>query len=78
MGNIRAAFNAGVLGEMMRYVVAAAMLLSSNPAVAQLQVPGECAELAAREGFPADMLTKTQAASASVRLARLSDSDPLV
>ena len=62
----------------MRYIVAAAMLLASNPALAQLQVPGECAELAAREGFPADVLTRTQAASARVRLARLSDSDPLV
>ena len=54
------------------------MLLASNPALAQLQVPSECAELATREGFPADMLTRTQAASARIRLARLSDSDPLV
>ena len=63
---------------MTRYIIAAAMLLASNPALAQLQVPSECAELATREGFPADMLTRTQAASARIRLARLSDSDPLV
>jgi len=62
----------------MRFIVTAALLLAANPALAQLQVPGECAELAAREGFPTDVLTKAQAASARVRLARLSDNDPLV
>ena len=54
------------------------LLLATTPAFAQYQVPGECTELAAREGFPTDMLTKTQAAQARVRMARLSDRDPLV
>ena len=59
-------------------VAAAFVLLAANPALAQFQVPGECTELAAREGFPTDVLTKTQAAMARVRMARLSDRDPLV
>jgi Flp pilus assembly protein TadD len=64
---------------MMRYVIfAATLLLVATPAVAQFQVPGECTELAAREGFPTDVLNKSQAAQARVRMARLSDRDPLV
>ena len=62
----------------MRLFVAATLLLVANPALAQFQVPGECTELASREGFPTDVLTKTQAAQARVRMARLSDRDPLV
>ena len=66
-------------GEMMRFaIVAAAILLSATPTLAQFQVPFECAELASREGFPTDVLTKTQAAQARIRMARLSDRDPLV
>jgi Flp pilus assembly protein TadD len=64
---------------MMRIaIVAATLLLTVHPALAQYQVPGECTELAAREGFPTDVLTKTQAAQARVRMVRLSDRDPLV
>lgn len=63
----------------MRFtIVATTLLLASRPALAQYQVPGECTELAAREGFPADVLTKTQAAKARYRMARLSESDSLV
>ena len=63
----------------MRFaIVATALLLAASPALAQFQVPGECTELAAREGFPTDVLTKTQAAQARFRMARLSDRDPLV
>ena len=63
----------------MRFTIfAATLLLATNPALAQFQVPGECTELAAREGFPTDVLTKSQAAQARVRMARLSDRDPLV
>lgn len=38
----------------------------------------ECVELAIREGFPTDNLTKLQVAKAKVRLARLNQADPLV
>jgi hypothetical protein len=63
---------------MRSSIFAAMLLLAANPALAQFQVPGECTELAAREGFPTDVLTKSQAAQARVRMARLSDRDPLV
>ena len=62
----------------MRFTIAAALLLAASSALAQFQVPGECTELAAREGFPTDMLTRTQAARARVRMAQLSNHDPLV
>jgi hypothetical protein len=63
----------------MRFiVVAAALLFSASPVLAQFQVPGECTELAAREGFPTTTLTKLQAARARARMALLSDRDPLV
>jgi hypothetical protein len=64
---------------MMRStILAATLLLAANPALAQFQVPRECIELAAREGFPTDVLTKSQAAQARARMARLSDRDLLV
>ena len=63
----------------MRFtIVGVALLLAADPAFAQFQVPRECVELAAREGFPTDVHNKTQAARARVRLAQLSDRDPLV
>src|SRR5262245_32779077 len=66
-------------GEMMRFAIAAAaILLVATPTLAQYQVPFECVALASREGFPTDVLTKTQAAQARIRMARLSDRDPLV
>ena len=66
-------------GVMMRLmIVAVAFLLAATPALAQFQVPGECTELAAREGFPTSTLAKYQAAKARARMALLSDRDPLV
>jgi hypothetical protein len=63
----------------MRFIiVAAGLLVSASPVLAQFQVPGECTELAAREGFPTTTLTKLQAARARARMALLSDRDPLV
>ena len=63
----------------MRFmIVVGAFLVSATPAMAQFQVPGECTELAAREGFPTSTLTKYQAAKARARMALLSDRDPLV
>ena len=63
----------------MRFiVVVAALLFSLSPALAQFQVPVECTELAAREGFPTTTLTKFQVARARARMALLSDRDPLV
>ena len=63
---------------MRSVIVAAALLISASPVLAQFQVPGECTELAAREGFPTTTLTKFQAARARARMALLSDRDPLV
>ena len=66
-------------GVMMRLIiVAVAFPLAATPALAQFQVPGECTELAAREGFPTSTLTKYQAVKARARMALLSDRDPLV
>jgi hypothetical protein len=63
---------------MRSVIVAAALLISATPVLAQFQVPGECTELAAREGFPTTTVTKFQAARARARMALLSDRDPLV
>ena len=64
---------------MMRFAIGPlALLLFCNSALAQVQVPMGCFELAAREGFPTDSLTKTQAARARIRMAQLSNQDPLV
>ena len=63
----------------MRFmIVVGAFLLSATATMAQFQVPGECTELAAREGFPTSTVTKYQAAKARARMALLSDRDPLV
>ena len=63
---------------MRLMIVAVTFLLAAPPALAQFQVPGECTELAAREGFPTSTLTKYQTAKARARMALLSDRDPLV
>lgn len=54
------------------------LLLLTIQAEAQVYVPQECMQLALREGFPTDVMTKTQAAKAKIRLARLNDVDPIV
>lgn len=53
-------------------------VIVTETAAAQVPVPSECVELAQREGFPTDVLTKAQAAKAKYRMSRLSDRDPLV
>jgi hypothetical protein len=64
---------------MMRFaIVAAVFVLPAVPTHAQFQGPPGCIELAAREGFPTDTLTRAQAARARIRLARLSNREPLV
>jgi hypothetical protein len=59
-------------------IVAAALQFVVSMASAQVQVPTECVELAAREGFPTDVLTRTQALRAATRLARLPKGDFIV
>jgi hypothetical protein len=59
-------------------IVAAALQFLGSTASTQVQVPTECVELAAREGFPTNMLTRSQALRAATRLARLPKGDFLV
>lgn len=55
------------------------LLYSTAARAAKLTpVPPECVELAQREGYPTDFLTRFQVAKARYRLARLSAGDPLV
>lgn len=58
--------------------VAICLILLASPALSQVYVPQECAELAKREGFPSDVMTRIQAAKAKYRLKSLSDIDPIV
>jgi hypothetical protein len=39
-------------------IITTALLLASSLGLSQYQVPGQCTELAAREGFPTDVLNK--------------------
>jgi hypothetical protein len=43
-----------------------------------ISIPQECVELAQREGVPVVITSRYQGAKARVKLARLSDKDPLV
>ena len=43
-----------------------------------ISVPGECYELAQREGVPVVISNRYEAAKAKVKLARLRDTDPMV
>lgn len=60
------------------------LLLGVTPALAQekisypVPVPSECSELAVREHVPTLIENRYQAAVARVKLARLSNADPLV
>ena len=54
------------------------LLLTTVAATSQVFVPAECVQLAIREGFPSHTMTNAQAAKARAKLARLSNSDPLV
>ena len=63
-------------------VISLLAVLATGPAVAKdlypISVPGECYELAQREGVPAVISNRYEAAKAKVKLARLRDTDPMV
>lgn len=67
-----------LLGVVLLVLFFVMLTLASRPGKAQIQVPPECAQLAAREGFPTDVMTKVQATLARIRMKRLSDNDPIV
>jgi hypothetical protein len=52
--------------------------LAGNAVTYPISVPHECVDLANREGVPAVIANKYQAAKARLKLARLKNSDPLV
>ena len=68
----------------MRSLIVLAGLVASAPCMAgttvtfPVSVPQECFELAQREGVPVVIENKYQATKAKIKLARLSDRDPLV
>jgi len=59
-------------------IVAVLALAGTASALGQTPVPADCAPLAAREGFPTDVLTDMQLARAKARMAKLNRTDPLV
>jgi hypothetical protein len=63
-------------------VISLLAVLAACPAVAMdlypIAVPGECYELAQREGVPVVISNRYEAAKAKVKLARLHDADPNV
>jgi hypothetical protein len=63
-------------------VISLLAVLVAGPAVAAdlypISVPGECYELAQREGVPVVISNRYEAAKAKVKLARLRDTDPMV
>ena len=68
---------------MARIAALIGLMLAAVPALAmgEVAVPPECAELAAREGFPTDVLSDRQVRAAKVRMAWLRlrhPHDPLV
>ena len=67
----------------MRRLTAALVLLATPAAAAEaikypVPVPQECFELARREGVPTMIESRYQAVKARIKLARLSDKDPMV
>ena len=74
------------VAQINRFVFGAILIamsaLSARPAMAKsifpISIPGECVELAQREGVPVVINSKYEAAKAKVKLARLSSRDPLV
>jgi hypothetical protein len=69
-------------GDKMRLIVAALTVVLSSPAIAEVtfpvSIPQECYELAQREGVPVLIQNRYQATKAKLKLARLSNRDPLV
>jgi hypothetical protein len=74
------------VAQINRFVFGAILIamsaLSAGPAMAEsifpISIPGECVELAQREGVPVVINSKYEAVKAKVKLARLSSRDPLV
>ena len=74
------------VAQINRFVFGAILIamsaVSARPAMAEsifpISIPGECVELAQREGVPVIINSKYEAAKAKVKLARLSSRDPLV
>jgi hypothetical protein len=67
----------------MRLMTVALMLIATSPAVADetrfpISIPYECVELAHREGVPVVIENRYQATKAKLKLARMSNRDPLV
>jgi len=67
----------------MRRLTAALVLFATPAAAAEavkypISIPQECFELARREGVPTMIESRYQAAKARLKLARLSDKDPMV
>ena len=65
-----------------RITIALLIVMAASPAVAEsifpIAVPGECYDLAQREGVPLVISNKYEAAKAKYKLARLREGDPLV
>jgi hypothetical protein len=72
------------VARINRFVFGAIMIISvaGGPATAEsifpISIPGECVELAQREGAPLVINSKYEAVKAKLKLARLSSRDPLV
>jgi hypothetical protein len=72
------------LSRNLRALFATTLFAVFSPAVAEVtitypvSVPQECVELAQREGVPIVIMNRYQAAKAKLKLARLSDRDPMV
>ena len=68
----------------MRLIAALLALVASAPAMADvavmfpISIPQECVELAQREGVPIMIENRYQATKAKIKLARMSNRDPLV
>jgi hypothetical protein len=64
------------------FAISLLAILAVSPAVAMdlypIGVPGECYELAQREGVPVVISNRYEAAKAKIKLARLHDADPNV
>jgi hypothetical protein len=65
-----------------RIPIALLIVMAASPAVAEsifpIVVPGECYDLAQREGVPLVLANKYEAAKAKYKLARLRKGDPMV
>jgi hypothetical protein len=71
-------------GPNVRVILSIATVLSGSPAIAAstiafpVSVPQECVVLAQQQGVPVVIENRYQAAKAKLKLARLSDRDPMV